>query len=260
MVNLFLNDGMRMGSEVFAMRKREVNETAIRNTKGWPDYQNNTNISLVNRYIYFAVDKVANSTVKQILFDEEYSAVNWETKTLYDPRCSPLLSPYQLPYNPEELFISERMFKFAFVRNPYSRILSCYLDRILTLSSRPSRQFRRRLNKEEFEFEDFVNLICSQEPREQNSHWRVQYDDILFEFVDFDFVGKFESLEEDLSLVYSRIFGKPLSKFSLEGNYSPKRTSASEKVKRFYTQRMLDKVYDAYRKDFEAFGYDKVIL
>lgn len=242
------------------MKKGFVAESQIKNVKIWGDYQNNTNVSLVNKYIYFAVDKVANSTIKKHFFEMEYAPVNKAVLSLYDPRCSPLLSPYQLPYTPAELLIEGDFFKFAFVRNPYSRILSCYLDRVLTHTSRPSREFRKALNKSEFNFSDFVSVICRQKPKLQNSHWRIQSDDILFELIDFDFIGKFENLSEDLSFVHSKIFGTPFNADVLGGNFSPKKTSASEKIAEFYTQDLLDKVYDAYRKDFEFFGYEKIVL
>ncbi|NMT65219.1 sulfotransferase family protein [Marinobacter orientalis] len=242
------------------MKRSDISENNIKKMKRWGDYQNNTNVSLVNNYIYFAIDKVANSTIKQYLFDKEYAPVNKAVLSLYDPRCSPLLSPYQLPYTPSELLIESDFYKFAFVRNPYSRILSCYLDRILTHTSRPSRDFRKSLKKDAFDFKDFVSVICHQSSNEQNSHWRVQADDILFDLVDFDFIGKFENLSEDLMHINSAIFGTMLDKKVLDGNFSPKKTSANEKIEEYYTQELLDMIYYAYRKDFEYFGYEKIVL
>ncbi|SEN43911.1 sulfotransferase family protein [Halomonas caseinilytica] len=242
------------------MSKSVITSRHVEERKRWGDYQNNTNISLVNKYIYFAVDKVANSTIKHYLFSKEYAPVNKSILDLYDPRCSPLLSPYQLPYTPHELLVESDLYKFAFVRDPYSRILSCYLDRVLTQTSRPSREFRRALKKEEFDFKDFVSVICKQSSSIQNSHWRLQADDILFDLVNFDFVGKIENLEEDLAAVNSKIFGGDLDRNILKGNFSPKKTSAKDKVAEYYTQEMLDMVYDSYRKDFELFGYEKIVI
>lgn len=242
------------------MNKEIVTDSQVTEKKRWGDYQNNTNVSLVNKYIYFAVDKVANSTIKHYLFSKEYAPVNKSILDLYDPRCSPLLSPYQLPYTPHELLVECDLYRFAFVRNPYSRILSCYLDRVLTQTSRPSREFRRALGKDEFGFKDFVDVICKQKPNAQNSHWRIQADDILFDLVDYDFVGKIENLENDLAAVNSKIFGGDLDKNILKGNFSPKKTSATDKIAEYYTQEMLDMVYSAYRKDFEYFGYERFVL
>ena len=44
----------------------------VKQHKKLSDFENNTNISLRNRYAYFAVDKVANSSIKNSLFEIEY--------------------------------------------------------------------------------------------------------------------------------------------------------------------------------------------
>lgn len=242
------------------MECKSITADKIKELKQWGDYQNNTNISLVNNYIYFAVDKVANSTIKQYLFDIEYAPVNKKVYNLYDPRCSPLLSPYQLPYSADGLLCDSGLYKFAFVRNPYSRLLSCYLDRILTLSSRPSRQFRKKLKTKEFCFSDFVELVCSQKSSEQNSHWRTQSKDILYDYVSFDFIGKFEHLEPDLQRLHRNLFGSDFDPVVLKNNYSPQKTSAGDKIIENYSQKLLDMVFDAYREDFEKFDYDRIVL
>src|SRR5688500_17010737 len=124
----------------------EISQVKAR--KKLADFENNTNISLSNNYVYFAVDKVANSSIKNSLFEIEYAPVGKKALTLYDERCSPLLSPYQLPPTLlREVLNSGNYFRFAFVRNPYSRLLSCYLDRILTASSKPRRQLNALLKR-----------------------------------------------------------------------------------------------------------------
>lgn len=235
---------------------------SIVNFKNMRDFQSNTNISLVNNYVYMAVDKVANSTIKRCLYEVEYIPVGWKVSSLYDPRNSPLLHPFQIPIKQlNDILFSDKSFKFCFVRNPYSRLVSCYLDRILTLSTRPSRQFREALGKNEFCFNDFLKTICLQESNEQNSHWRVQSDDVLYDLIDFDYVAYFENLNLEMEFLSKKIFGKVFPQMiDLNINSSPKKTGSDDKVFEFYDQYHADMVYERYKKDFENFGYKRLMI
>ena len=95
------------------------------------DFLNHTYISLRNNYVYLAVGKAANSTVKHHLYELEYAGTRFKTKSLHDRQSSPLLSPFQLTDELlEDVFTSSKYFRFSLVRNPYTRLLSCYLDRM----------------------------------------------------------------------------------------------------------------------------------
>jgi len=235
----------------------------VKKNKMFGDYQNNTNISLLNKYVYFAVDKVANSTIKQSLFEIEYKKVSTTVLSLYDKRTSPLLSPFQVPQNlMKEVYESDEYFKFAFVRNPYSRLLSCYLDRILTLTSKPSRHFRHALVKngytqEQLSFESFIKVICKQQSSFQNSHWREQSSDILFDLISFDHIAKFENIWSEMEFVSQKIFGSILPEMKDRGlNKSPQITGASQKLAKFYTPELSELVYKRFKADFENFNYE----
>ena len=235
---------------------------SVKKHKAWQEFQDQTNISLRNRYVYFAIGKVANSTIKHCLFEVEYEDQPREALSLFDKRASPLLSPFQLR---DEDFLNiingREFFKFAIVRNPFSRLLSCYLDRIRTRSSPPSRAIRRYIRAQGGEpnpltFAVFVRAACSQKSPEMNAHWRVQWDDICYPEVDFDFIGHFEHLWEDLGTVNEKIWGTLRPEFAdPQANYSPKRTDASAQLREFYTDELSELVRNRYRLDFETFGY-----
>ncbi|GAB3734947.1 hypothetical protein GCM10028862_18360 [Luteimonas pelagia] len=239
---------------------------SIKGRKKLVDFENNTNISLRHRYVYFAVDKVANSSIKNSLFEIEYAPVGKKTVTLYDKRSSPLLSPYQLPIELlRDVLNSGNYFRFAFVRNPYSRLLSCYLDRILTASSKPRRQLNAFIKRkggqiDDVSFEAFIEAICEQSSNAQNSHWRVQADDILHGEVEFDFIGKFERLWQDMAIVSSRIWGELRPEMANKDvNKSPRATNAGGKLREFYTPELAARVAERFAADFDAFGYERDI-
>ncbi|WP_109471092.1 sulfotransferase family protein [Ornithinimicrobium cavernae] len=240
-----------------------VNEQQIAVHKKILDFHNNTNISLVNGYVYYAIDKVANSSIKNALFHIEYGKVKKEPLSLYDERCSPLLSPYQLPTDMlKNALNSGNYFRFAFVRNPYSRLLSCYLDRILTATSRPRRQLNISLKAQglgtgEVSFETFIRTICEQTSPQQNSHWRVQADDVAHPVLELDYIGKFESLWDDMRTLSKEIWGEVRPEMAIEGvNKSPKATNASDRLKQYYTPELAGLVAERYSADFELFGYE----
>ena len=229
------------------------------------DFEANTNISLRNRYVYLAVDKAANSTIKERLYRIEYEPTNWDIVTLYDKRSSPLLSPHQLPPDLlRQVFTSGDYYRFTLVRNPFTRLLSCYLDRIRRQTSRPRRQLnanlkRRGTDPASVDFYTFVQAICEQGSAQQNSHWRVQSDDILFDRVDFDYVGKFENLAQEMSRFSQAIWGVQRDEMDIVGprdtNSSPQVTNAGSRLRDYYTPELVDLVQERYRADFKNFEY-----
>lgn len=241
--------------------------SAITQRKRISDFENNTNISLVHRYVYFAVDKAANSTIKQCLFEIEYSPIGKVPLTLFDKRCSPLLSPYQIPDDlKQEVFGSSRYFRFAFVRNPYTRLLSCYLDRIQTKSSNARRDLnkelrRRGLPTDEVSFERFIHVVCDQPSAAQNSHWRRQFDDLCLDLIDIHYIGRFEHLWDEMAYISQRVFGRVLPQMQDRGiNKAPKSTNAGQHLRDYYTRELAELVYESYSRDFESFGYERLSI
>lgn len=228
------------------------------------EFENHIKVSLVHKYLYSPIGKVANSSIKNYLYKVEYLPVGKSILSVHNSRASPLLSPYQLPINVLNDVLFGNYYRFTFVRNPYSRLLPCYLDRILTLSSRPSRRFRRLLIKEgkdaeKFSFEDFIKLICRQESYNQDVHWRVQSDDLMLDMLDYDFIGHFEWLWRDMKYISDTLFGNDMFKLAdPTNNLSPNKTNSSDKIYEYYTPLLADLVYDRYRKDFDNFNYDKL--
>lgn len=230
--------------------------------KRFRDFNNMMHISLRHKYVYSAISKVANSSIKSCLFHVEYKDV-WkdglvDKKSLRDKRLAPTLSPFQLSDELlEKVFHGTDYYRFAFVRNPYARLLSCYLDRVLDKRSVASREVQSKIGKTDISFREFCVMACGQESRNQNDHWRRQCDDILLDRIDYDFIGKFERLEEDMRQVSVDIFGDVLPEMELkkDRNHSPSRTNAQSKLMEYYTDDLKELVYDSYRDDFLKFSY-----
>lgn len=223
-------------------------------------------ISPANRYIYVNVPKTACSTVKASLWLNEQVAAGKAPsvptlgKELHNKKLSPLLSPSDLPA--EEFFRRlEDDYKFCFVRNPYTRILSCYLDKIVRGTGEKA-QILRVLGmdpaelKANISFDAFVDVLYQQKSFEMDPHWRVQTDQCLYDNIEYDLVGRFESFEKDLTSVLSLLFEHPADKPVV---HIPHATSADSKLNAYYTGSTADKVYARYQSDFEIFRYSRHI-
>lgn len=223
------------------------------------DFHDHFYISLRNRYAFHTVGKAANSTVKLLMYKLDLQGTHYRLPSVHDRQMSPLPSPWQLhPDDLQRVLLGTEFFRFTFVRNPFSRLLSCYLDRIVPGSSRPYRELIRYMGRPEGTipaFAEFIEAICAQTPHEQNNHWRVQYHDSLRAVIDYHFIGRQESFAEDFAKVYRKIAGRSPTAAELATNASPSRTAATQSLADYWTPSLQRLVADAYAQDFLFFGY-----
>jgi len=90
-------------------------------------------------------------------------------------------------------------FKFGFVRNPWSKMVSIYHDFTLRRKNQYSRlkQFDRPLLSEFSDFHDFC-IRLRETPWTKNVFFRPQLDFVTVDGKLIDFVGRFENLTADL--------------------------------------------------------------
>jgi hypothetical protein len=228
------------------------------------------NISLLNKYIYVETPKVACSSIKLTLhrLEIENPKLEKDFRKIHSREYSPLLMPTQVG-NFDEILSSKKYYKFCFVRNPYTRLLSAYLDKIENTGEEV--WIRHRENyfeacgikptteelKQEITFKEFVTNISNHTIKEMDPHWRPQYYQTLQDHINYDYIGKFENIDSDLPKVLSKIFGRKYKKYITE--ITKHKTNANSKVKEYYTDEITDIVYEKYKKDFEYFGYSKEI-
>tara|TARA_Y100000034_G_C6642711_1_gene281001 strand:+ start:36 stop:611 length:576 start_codon:yes stop_codon:yes gene_type:complete len=140
---------------------------------------------------------------------------------------------------------SEHFYKFAFVRNPYDRLVSAYYD------------FRFDKGHQEwafpiYKYDTFKDFIMNLEtsPCRDFIHLQPQYDFLQVDGeVKLDFVGRYENLREDFKKVE-----KDLGIRSVE--LPTIRTSTHPDFKELYDKEMKEIVKRMYGNDFEEFGYE----
>lgn len=135
------------------------------------------------------------------------------------------------------------LYTFAFVRNPYTRVLSAFLDKV-------DRRAQRK--GEEASFAEFLEYL-ENEGLHSNAHWAPQVSLLLLPFEQFDFFGKTEHLDRDLREVLEHVTTKVDDPriLSALGNA----TGASRLIDTYFDEANKARVEQLYRGDFEAFGY-----
>ena len=230
---------------------------------------NRVSIHFRPNYLYARIPKAANSTVTFVLAD--------------CLRRSGRLSDEESDVSPKKLYRAYRLsemsrreiaqigsthFKFAFVRNPYRRALSAYLDkiarpfpRIQELRDQPYEHARRlmvteALNCDFYEpvsFEQFVGYL-ERGGINDDPHWCRQIDLIPHHLFELDFIGKVETLQRDLLTVVEQLFGMDYDNIS-QVRRGPK-TAADNVIGEYYSKELQDRVFGLYARDFAVFGYD----
>jgi hypothetical protein len=207
-------------------------------------------LNLEKRYCYVRVPKAANTAVTSTLFYHQFGRVpgaDLEGKRV-------LIRPSSIPtFRRSSL---DGFFCFTFVRNPYDRLLSAYLSKLVLAAGRsPYRELRRWIEKRhgggELSFDAFCEYLAAEGPY-GNPHWYPQCDfiDALGER-ELDFIGRVESIREDIARVALRIFGRTDQSTYREG--TP--TKASSKLGEHYCDRTRAIVRALYREDFVRLGY-----
>ena len=223
-------------------------------------------ISHKSKYCCFRIPKCANSTIvlNLVYYDPNlnyYNAnksndkpVSEQFKKKFDNTSFKTLIMLKFP---------DDYYLFTFVRNPYVRILSAYLDKIEDKQKRKQGvsqyEFVRKFilknsSEKKLTFDGFVSYL-EKGGLYKNAHWLPQLSILPVKKEKLSFIGKVENIKNDLPKVIDTLFGNGTfeeAKIKKEG-----RTSSVNLVEKYYTKELAERVYKLYKKDFEAFDYSK---
>jgi hypothetical protein len=134
--------------------------------------------------------------------------------------------------------------KFAFVRNPWDRLASCWRDKIINNNSLQIDGIERA---ELSNFDKFVNYVSGLNIDECDRHLRSQ--SALIDLNMVDYLGRMETFEDDAAFIFRKL-GLP------ERQIDRKNVTATRKnYREYYSDQLAEQVAQVYRKDIQIFGY-----
>ena len=187
-------------------------------------------------FCYFRMPKAASTTIlnslSKSILKKDKSMIELEKK-------------FQKLPNTKDL---NNVFKFTFVRNPVTRVLSAYLDKSRDPSFLKSHTF---LNVAPGTIQGFEHFLACLEDGKllSNLHWAPQTEILPFEVEEIDFVGRFEKLEDDLRFCLENIAGGDIS---IESS-RPHQTDADNRIREYISKHSRSTIERLYSKDFEIF-------
>lgn len=199
--------------------------------------------------IYNRIKKSGNTTITAFL--SEISGKSYENSAQLKKG---ILSPLEASFF--EIVRAREYYLFTFVRNPYSRVLSAYLDKIARGQGGRFSRFPGYGKNSPEGFEEFV-VFLSCGGLLANRHWWPQVELLSWPLSRFDYIGRVEQMDEGMARVLKDV-GSDFSKASslrVPHVLSAHTTSAASKEDYYYSSLSRKLVRELYGDDFEAFGY-----
>ena len=196
-----------------------------------------------HKFLFTHIQKTAGSSISNVL-----SSIDGTEIILYSHSFLNTINTER--YN--------EYFKFCFVRNPWDRLYSCYK---MMIKKGVHNDFSGHLLDNSKNFSEFLNLtdvIYETSPLEcDGAHPYPK--SISFNQLDYitdnsgnilvDFIGRFESLNED--------YNKIMEKIGVTNLLLPHiNKSTNGEYRYFYNDSDIEKVYNMYKRDIDYFGYE----
>ncbi len=210
------------------------------------------------RCVYVETPKVACTTIKRVLQAAELKLADMgrdrAPKDIHARECSPLLSPHVDPGGFMDAMHDASYFRFGFVRNPFSRALSCWLDKMV------GNEFERArlaplLGLEDSvlpSLADYLTAVARQPEAERDPHWATQSYLLRPDRVRYSFIGRFEFFRPQFLAVCTRL---GIEDYAADLPDTWHATDASAKVREHVGAREADLIREIYDEDFRNFGY-----
>lgn len=246
-------------------------------------FASNIIVSESLRLIYCPIPKSASSNWKYLIRSLEHQSDHMDLHLAHNRNTSHFryLSDYS-PSELEHLLADKSYLKFTFVRNPYLRILSCYMDKFRNMDANyTSSEYRiflaaafswktaRLISSSEHNsiairpsFRTFIKQIVQanlpltfSSLNNMDAHWRPQTLLCGFGMMPYDFVGRMETIDRDVHQVLRHI-GRDKTAFPTQSDLNFPPSGASETLARqLYTAELMFSVRTLYLSDFETLGY-----
>lgn len=160
-----------------------------------------------------------------------------------------------------------RFVSFTFVRNPWDRLASAYRSKIergdkvrdrqaLAVQARIRERYGLRRGRP-ISFGHFVRWVVQQNASAMNTHWMPHSVRCSPLHTPYDYIGRFETLQEDIALVLDTLLGWSPGLLP-DAHWSSSRTAANRTAQllQYYdSPELVELVARKYRDDIVPFGY-----
>lgn len=223
-------DGKRWSDRLTpeSIKKQKDWTVRARENAGAPSrYRYNLTISDQPRFFWYRNAKVATRSIFCLFDDAGLKLVAEQARNCY--------------YSPEYY---NDYFKFAFVRNPWERVVSAWKGKIY---AKNRLGFDIEKWQELRHFDRFIDYLETLNLDHCNVHFRRQCK--LIDTNEVDYIGRLEIFEQDMLEILSIL---KLPKLAI-----PHRNKSTDEItsKDVYTPALIKKIGDLYRKDIQLFGY-----
>jgi Sulfotransferase family len=218
----------------------------------------------VRKLAYVETPKVACTSIKKFMMDQYHGAVFplSNNSQVHDRNISPLKQLFSMPaQDAENVIFGAQYRRFSFVRNPFSRLLSGYLDKLV------NNDYERRRHLPLMGFElgshptllEFLGRLKLQNDTERDVHFATQSSLLEVDTVTYDYIGRFEGFRQNFQDFQSDFYGVGPATDSYETFGKHHASDANSKVLAHYGDAEVALVREIYAKDFALFGYSEDI-
>lgn len=222
---------------------------------------------LNDRVVYLEVPKAACTVVKMSLRDLYSSSpltlfphLSRQTKRrmfVHARANAPLPALSELDDAAQrELLEDADVLRFTVVRNPYTRFVSAWRDKVYLCEPTVEDVYRAVRGgapdlgaKQPVEFAEFVTHVERTIGPSSDAHWRRQVDLTYPKALGFTHVGQTEDLATTMARLYAHVRRDPPATI-------PRENGAALVPGNTYTESIAARVRAIYERDFAAFGYD----
>ena len=156
----------------------------------------------------------------------------------------------------EKITIVNDFTSSAFVRHPFVRVLSAFIDKIV--DNKKHGNWRKLVNYSEKDrikaFERFVTLLVENKLG-NDAHIQPFWNYGKYCYLDYEVIGKMETFTNDSNYIMS----KTGMKTSIEQDHISSGGSTSDLAKVYFAElpnTLIEKLHQWYKIDFEMFNYD----
>ncbi|MDP2520897.1 sulfotransferase family protein [Shimia thalassica] len=220
-----------------------------------------THIDVERRLAYIETPKVACTSIKKFLMDQcvEGGFFLQNKNLVHDRSVSPLGQLSKMAGDDAMAVWGNGYRRFSFVRNPFSRLLSGYLDKLV------NNEFERKRHLPMMGFKpgstptllEFLERLHAKPDVERDIHFATQSSLLMVEVVKYDFIGRFEGFKRDFLKVQQDFFDIESSHQSYESFGKHHASNANSKIEHYFGEREAELVREIYQRDFTLFGYSE---